>query len=115
MSNLDIIRAWKDEEYRNSLSEEQRAQLPENPAGMVELSDEAMQNIGGGGFLSIFGCGKKGGNTSNPVLGICIKTVGVTCLGGGNTGNPVFGVCLRTQGLTCSTVGPGGRNFCNAL
>jgi mersacidin/lichenicidin family type 2 lantibiotic len=48
MSNLDIIRAWKDEEYRNSLSEEQRAQLPENPAGMVELSDEAMQNIGGG-------------------------------------------------------------------
>jgi len=48
MSHEDIIRAWKDEEYRNSLSEEQRAQLPENPAGMNELSDETMQTIAGG-------------------------------------------------------------------
>jgi mersacidin/lichenicidin family type 2 lantibiotic len=55
MQDEDIIRAWKDEEYRNSLSEEQRAQLPENPAGMVELSDEAMQTVAGG-LLSIFGC-----------------------------------------------------------
>ena len=39
MSNSDIIRAWKDEEYRNSLSEEQRSQLPENPAGMIELDE----------------------------------------------------------------------------
>jgi mersacidin/lichenicidin family type 2 lantibiotic len=109
--DIDIIRAWKDEEYRNSLSEEQRAQLPENPAGLVELSDEAMQNVGGG-LLSIFGCNGNGGNTSNPVLGICIRTVGVTCIGGGNTGNPVLGVCVRTQGLTCSTFRIGGRNRC---
>jgi mersacidin/lichenicidin family type 2 lantibiotic len=53
MSHEDIIRAWKDEEYRNSLSEEQRAQLPENPAGMIELSDEAMQNVAGGGAFSL--------------------------------------------------------------
>ena len=39
MSNLDIIRAWKDEEYRRSLTEEQRAQLPEHPSGAVELQD----------------------------------------------------------------------------
>jgi mersacidin/lichenicidin family type 2 lantibiotic len=115
MSHVDIIRAWKDEDYRNSLSEEQRAQLPENPAGIVELSDEAMQNVGGGGFLSVFGCGKAGGNTSNPVLGICIKTVGVTCVGGGNTGNPVLGVCIKTVGLTCSTAGAGQLNACNLL
>jgi mersacidin/lichenicidin family type 2 lantibiotic len=38
MSNEDIIRAWKDEEYRNSLSEEHRAQLPENPAGLIVLT-----------------------------------------------------------------------------
>ncbi|WP_228060620.1 mersacidin/lichenicidin family type 2 lantibiotic [Coleofasciculus sp. LEGE 07081] len=44
MSNLDIIRAWKDEEYRNSLSEEQRDQLPENPAGMIELSNTDMES-----------------------------------------------------------------------
>ncbi len=53
MSNIDIIRAWKDEDYRNSLSEEQRSQLPENPAGLIELSDEGMQTIGGGGAFSI--------------------------------------------------------------
>ncbi len=48
MSQQDIIRAWKDEEYRNSLSEEQRSQLPENPAGMIELSDEDMESVAGG-------------------------------------------------------------------
>lgn len=53
--DIDIIRAWKDEEYRNSLSEEQRSQLPENPAGMIELSDEDMGSVVGGG--SWFCCG----------------------------------------------------------
>jgi mersacidin/lichenicidin family type 2 lantibiotic len=47
--DIDIVRAWKDEEYRNSLSEEQRSQLPENPAGMIELSDEDMGSVVGGG------------------------------------------------------------------
>jgi mersacidin/lichenicidin family type 2 lantibiotic len=54
MSHEDIIRAWKDEEYRNSLSEEQRAHLPENPAGMVELGDTDMESIAGG-FVEIIG------------------------------------------------------------
>jgi mersacidin/lichenicidin family type 2 lantibiotic len=45
---MDIIRAWKDEGYRNSLSEAERAALPENPAGIVELSDEDMQIAWGG-------------------------------------------------------------------
>ncbi len=45
---IDVIRAWKDEEYRNSLSEEQRSQLPENSVGVIELSDEAAQIIAGG-------------------------------------------------------------------
>ncbi|MEQ9672109.1 mersacidin/lichenicidin family type 2 lantibiotic [Coleofasciculus sp. G2-EDA-02] len=48
MSNIDIIRAWKDEEYRNSLSEEERVQLPENPAGLIELSDAEMETVSGG-------------------------------------------------------------------
>ena len=34
-----IIRAWKDEGYRNSLSEADRAALPANPAGRIELTD----------------------------------------------------------------------------
>ncbi len=51
MSNIDIIRAWKDEEYRNSLTDEQRSQLPENPAGMLELSDDEMESLRGGMLL----------------------------------------------------------------
>jgi len=46
--DIDIIRAWKDEDYLDSLSEEQRVQLPENPAGMVELLDEDMGAVVGG-------------------------------------------------------------------
>ncbi len=48
MSTVDIVRAWKDEEYRNSLSDEQRALLPDNPAGLVELDDSELAGIEGG-------------------------------------------------------------------
>ena len=47
MSTLDVIRGWKDEDYRRSLSHEQRAMLPEHPAGVIELSDEEMDAAGG--------------------------------------------------------------------
>lgn len=47
MSRLDIIRAWKDKAYRNGLSAEQKAMLPENPAGAVELSDAEAATIEG--------------------------------------------------------------------
>ena len=45
---MDIIRAWKDEEYRLSLTEEQRALLPDNPAGLLELSDADLEGVQGG-------------------------------------------------------------------
>jgi mersacidin/lichenicidin family type 2 lantibiotic len=46
MSYQDIIRAWKDEEYRLSLSEEQHAVLPEHhPAGLMELVDKGIRPI----------------------------------------------------------------------
>jgi mersacidin/lichenicidin family type 2 lantibiotic len=48
MSTEQIIRAWKDEAYRKSLSEVERAQLPEHPAGLVELTDEQMESVAGG-------------------------------------------------------------------
>jgi mersacidin/lichenicidin family type 2 lantibiotic len=48
MSNIDIARAWKDEDYRNSLTEEQKNQLPENPAGEAEISNEDLGNVSGG-------------------------------------------------------------------
>lgn len=48
MLTLDIIRAWKDEDYRLSLTEEQRALLPALPVGLIELSDEDLGAAAGG-------------------------------------------------------------------
>lgn len=45
--NLDLIRAWKDEDYRESLSAEQLALLNENPAGLIELTDEELGEVEG--------------------------------------------------------------------
>ena len=45
---IDVIRAWKDEAYRLSLSEAESAALPANPAGIVELNDAALEGIAGG-------------------------------------------------------------------
>jgi len=39
MTNSDVIRAWKDEDYRMSLSADELELVPENPAGLVEFFD----------------------------------------------------------------------------
>lgn len=49
MGKVDIVRAWKDEEYRNSLSAAERTLLAEHPAGLIELDDEQMRSVLGGG------------------------------------------------------------------
>ncbi len=36
MSQQDVIRAWKDPEYRNSLSAAELEGLPVHPAGVIE-------------------------------------------------------------------------------
>lgn len=48
MTKIDIARAWRDPEYRASLSAAERAQLPEHPAGLVTLQDEDLTDVGGG-------------------------------------------------------------------
>ena len=53
MSKNDIIRAWKNPNYRNSLSDAQRALLPENPAGLIELSDADLDTVAGGSKLTV--------------------------------------------------------------
>jgi mersacidin/lichenicidin family type 2 lantibiotic len=50
LQRLDIVRAWKDAEYRKNLSDVQRAQLPTNPAGLVELMDDELDSVAGGGM-----------------------------------------------------------------
>ncbi len=80
MSNLDVVRAWKDESYRNSLSEAERAMLPANPAGPIELTEEQLEVAGANTWhAGTMGCG-------------CVFiTIGYTCIG--------FTVC----GLVCNT------------
>ena len=56
MSKIDIIRAWRDEEYRLSLSEEERAQLPESPVGVVELEDAGLGIKGGAATFNPMNC-----------------------------------------------------------
>ncbi len=49
LTHDEMVRAWKDEQYRNSLTEEQRKYAGERyPSGEVELSDEELEQLAGG-------------------------------------------------------------------
>jgi mersacidin/lichenicidin family type 2 lantibiotic len=61
MSKIDVVRAWKDEGYRAGLSADQRETLPDNPAGVVDLSDVQQSEVNGGFILTyavtfVFNC-----------------------------------------------------------
>jgi mersacidin/lichenicidin family type 2 lantibiotic len=45
---MEIIRAWKDPEYRLRLSAAEKALLPDHPAGSIELTDAALAVVAGG-------------------------------------------------------------------
>jgi len=51
MKKVDVLKAWKDAEYRQSLTAEQISALPANPAG--ELSDMEQTTVTGGGFSTV--------------------------------------------------------------
>ncbi|HEX6288690.1 MAG TPA: mersacidin/lichenicidin family type 2 lantibiotic [Herpetosiphonaceae bacterium] len=40
-----IIRAWKNEHYRQELSDADRALIPSNPAGRSEIADEELSSV----------------------------------------------------------------------
>jgi mersacidin/lichenicidin family type 2 lantibiotic len=48
MNTNEITRAWKDPEYREQLTDAQRALLPQSPAGLVELTDAELAEVAGG-------------------------------------------------------------------
>jgi mersacidin/lichenicidin family type 2 lantibiotic len=61
MKRETIIRAWKDPEFRASLTTEERSALPECPAGpaFTELDESELEDAVGGGalnYLSEDGC-----------------------------------------------------------
>ncbi|MGI0493746.1 mersacidin/lichenicidin family type 2 lantibiotic [Alkalinema pantanalense CENA528] len=48
MSQENIIRAWKDADFRNSLNRDAKTVLPDNPAGLIQLNDTDLGAIGAG-------------------------------------------------------------------
>jgi mersacidin/lichenicidin family type 2 lantibiotic len=81
MAQIDVIRAWKDQQYRQSLDEAERNQLPDNPAGIVELSDADLDTVFGMGTYAYGTLGCCGSNI------ICLGTTfamgsGGCCWGG---------------------------------
>ncbi len=64
MSRFDVIRAWKDAAYRRSLTAEQLAALPANPAGAVELTEEEAATVNG--KLALAGCSSCHGSRGCP-------------------------------------------------
>ena len=53
--SIDIARAWKDAEYRKTLTREELASLPPNPAGSTEITKEQLDEVAGGGIFSVGG------------------------------------------------------------
>ena len=51
MITNEIVRSWKDEDYRLSLSREELASTPDNPVGLIELTDEELIGVDGGTSL----------------------------------------------------------------
>jgi mersacidin/lichenicidin family type 2 lantibiotic len=48
MTREQIIRAWRNPEYRRGLSPTERELLPAHPAGRIELSDDELLVVAGG-------------------------------------------------------------------
>ena len=66
MNREQIIRAWKDEEYRDALPDSEQAELPEHPSGIISLPESVLREVAGGfqtERMWTFGC--------------CFGTVGV--------------------------------------
>jgi mersacidin/lichenicidin family type 2 lantibiotic len=79
MSEMDVIRAWKDPSSRRSLSPDMLAMLPPNPAGAVELNASTLKQAAG---------------LSDPTM---IITTAITCT------CTYFGGCCPLHTHNCTT------------
>jgi len=77
MSKDEIIRAWKDANYRMGLPQGERDRLPDHPAGELELGDLDLEIVAGG-------------RTNRAPVGTCpCGSQGCTC-GSGCGASPSF-------------------------
>ena len=66
-----IVRAWKDPEYRDSLSPEEQAELPEVPAGFLDLSEEEQMEAVGGTTIIVLCSGIPSACERSSICGTC--------------------------------------------
>jgi mersacidin/lichenicidin family type 2 lantibiotic len=72
---FDIVRAWKDESYRQRLSDEQLGQLPAHPAG--DLTEAELASVAGGALGGLGGFADGLGGAGSDVH--LHSFTGVTC------------------------------------
>jgi mersacidin/lichenicidin family type 2 lantibiotic len=79
---LDIVRAWKDDVYRQSLTTEEQALLAENPIGEFELSDTDLETVYGGGCHHRGnGAGRSGSTVYNNSFALlCVQSFLGNCI-----------------------------------
>ena len=53
MKSEVIVRSWKDETYRLGLNYKEREMLPDDPAGVIELTDADLVGINGGSVITV--------------------------------------------------------------
>ena len=87
MTNEAIIKAWKNEQYRHTLSISEQAQLPAHPVGLVELDDSILTGVSGAEeefqnpTVIVWICG-----LSTVTLAVCVSMLVGTCSPGGSMG-----------------------------
>jgi mersacidin/lichenicidin family type 2 lantibiotic len=81
----EVIRAWKDSEYRDSVKD-----APLSPAGLIELNDVALENVIFGGY-----------NESQDLQNYASSTDTHGCTVSGVTVNSCGAICTLTTECTC--------------
>jgi mersacidin/lichenicidin family type 2 lantibiotic len=83
MSKVNIVRAWKDAEYRASLEAAEQAKVPAHPAGLIDLTGTEMSDVvggdGGNGTGTHHGTG---GNCTPNYTAVCSLRCNLTLTGG---------------------------------
>ncbi|MDN0200005.1 mersacidin/lichenicidin family type 2 lantibiotic [Streptomyces sp. S.PNR 29] len=70
---MDAVKAWKDPDYRATLSVADRAAFPSNPAGIVPMSRTQLSGVAGGTTWWCFGI--------TVSIAACAGTKGISSLG----------------------------------
>ena len=83
MTANEIVRSWKDEDYRSVYRDEAMTFMPSNPAGLIDLTDEELLGIDGGtGDITGVPCGRVAsaavGLSAGGILSLAVTVAAIT-------------------------------------